>query len=241
MNKWQPVMHDCDFILVRKEISDAFELWQREAATQGGTYYMHPDLAKAWTAFAANPCAETAAALLEVSPELASYFDGCRPGGVYYEAAAMEKDRQGHNAFASAMEMSEHRWGHPLLRVFDWYVLKPLWGIYVVLALLYFSQGHWKISIFLLVMWLLLSVAGQALYVREISGKQMAAGTPKIDWTTRKMWGEMTYPENRRFTSAAWLSGLNLGIVVAVLAVHSGVALVRWDRGRLLLSWGSFG
>jgi hypothetical protein len=49
MNKWQPVIHNCDFILARKEISDVFELWQREAASEGGKYYMHPDLTNVGT------------------------------------------------------------------------------------------------------------------------------------------------------------------------------------------------
>ncbi len=52
MNRWEGLIRGCDFILVRKEISKAFEVWQREASSQGGTYYMHPDLAKVWKAFA---------------------------------------------------------------------------------------------------------------------------------------------------------------------------------------------
>jgi len=60
--------------------------------------------------------------------------------------------------------------------LFDRYVLKPLWVLYIILSVRYFIAGAWVLGGFLVVMWFLVSVIGQGLHPDK-SPKEMAIGT----------------------------------------------------------------
>ncbi len=60
--------------------------------------------------------------------------------------------------------------------LFDRYVLKPLWLLYIVLFLRYFINAEWIVGGFLVVMWFLISVIGQSLHP-NMTAAEMAKGT----------------------------------------------------------------
>ena len=60
--------------------------------------------------------------------------------------------------------------------LFDLYVLKPMWVIYIVLFLMYFIKGAWLMGGFLILSWFVISVIGQALHP-NMTVAEMAHGT----------------------------------------------------------------
>jgi hypothetical protein len=83
-SRWARVTKDCDFNLAKREIATFFEILKSDAARNGGQYFIEPEFANAWRSFSDQPNAETAANLLEIAPMLTRYFEGCRPGGNFY-------------------------------------------------------------------------------------------------------------------------------------------------------------
>jgi hypothetical protein len=81
--KWASVLRGSDFDFARREIVAAFVMMKQQGEREGGAYYLSPDLASAWQAFAANSCANTAAALLDIAPMFARYFEACKPAGPF--------------------------------------------------------------------------------------------------------------------------------------------------------------
>lgn len=62
------------------------------------------------------------------------------------------------------------------VRLFDRYVLKPLWLIYVIISVRYFVKGSYGIGIFMLFLLFIISIIGQALHP-QMTSSEMARGT----------------------------------------------------------------
>ena len=67
--KWQRRLQGCHFDIARSLL-----------ATQFQENYIRTDFANRLDQFLADPCFETAADLLEIEPELLSYFDASKSG-----------------------------------------------------------------------------------------------------------------------------------------------------------------
>jgi len=65
--------------------------------------------------------------------------------------------------------------------LFDRYVLKPLWVLYIVLFVRYFITGAWILGGFLVVMWFLISIIGQGLHPDKTPGEMARGTTPTKD------------------------------------------------------------
>jgi len=92
--RWAAVTNGCDFNLAKREIAHCFAIMKDEGEHQGKQYYIREDLAQAWQAFVDKPVATTAAELLEVAPTLVPYFEGCRPGGNFYEYERLQQKNE---------------------------------------------------------------------------------------------------------------------------------------------------
>jgi hypothetical protein len=82
---WQTLLDGCDFDMASLEIRDMLDINQREAASRGEEVIVRNDLGNALQRFLGFPSMETAIPLLAVAPSLFSYFEGCKPGGHFYE------------------------------------------------------------------------------------------------------------------------------------------------------------
>jgi hypothetical protein len=72
--------------MVADEIRDTFEIDEKTGALRGQEALA---FLTAREEFLENPSTETAIPLLEVAPSFRSYFEGCKPGGPFYEAGRL--------------------------------------------------------------------------------------------------------------------------------------------------------
>jgi hypothetical protein len=80
---WNDLLKNCDFEMT-DEITDMLRI-QQEAASKGEEAYYEPNFLAVLYPFLKNPSAQTAIPLLHVAPPFYSYFQGCSPGGNFYE------------------------------------------------------------------------------------------------------------------------------------------------------------
>jgi hypothetical protein len=85
MSNWTEILAKSDLNMAREEIIGFHQLAQREAEREGADAYFDQAYIRAWEGFRDSPTVENAAALLNVAPMLAQYFEGCSPGGQFYE------------------------------------------------------------------------------------------------------------------------------------------------------------
>jgi len=85
----------CDFKLARDEFADFFRIANEDAAKHGAKVAYKTEFVQGWERFAANPCAQTAAAWFCAAPDyeslLNSYFTKCSPGGEFHAWRARRK------------------------------------------------------------------------------------------------------------------------------------------------------
>lgn len=79
--EWRELLRDCDFAMARKEIA---KVLRGEDLQKLGDSLASQGLHKVIVPFLDTPSLETAIALLQVAPELYSYFDASSPGGSVY-------------------------------------------------------------------------------------------------------------------------------------------------------------
>jgi CpXC protein len=77
------VLHGCDFQVAKNELANCFAILNNEARVEGGSYWYSEKMAEALHNFVTNPCAETAAALLDEAPMLSTYFEQSKAGGTW--------------------------------------------------------------------------------------------------------------------------------------------------------------
>jgi hypothetical protein len=116
--------------------------------------------------------------------------------------------------------------------LFDRYVLKPLWVLYIVLFVRYFINGAWVLGGFLVVMWFLISVIGQGLHPDK-TAREMARGTTptKEETDTDPNLDDLSDQEAVLISRANFrLAGL-IGITAIALSLFHGA---RWYYGVLI-------
>ena len=124
--------------------------------------------------------------------------------------------------------------------LFDRYVLKPLWVIYIVLFVRYFIDGAWLLGGFLVLMWHLISVIGQALHPNMTVAEMSRGTTPsKRELNNDQNPDEITDIEAVLISRAVYRIALLNGItVIGILWFNS----MRWyyigliGAGTFLLS-----
>lgn len=85
-----------------------------------------------------------------------------------FQAGARRGDTMNHNKSIVNVKVG----------IFDRYVLKPLWVIYIVLCLMYFIKGAWLIGGSLIVMLYFIGVIGAALHPNMTTAEMMHGTTP---------------------------------------------------------------
>lgn len=77
---------------------------------------------------------------------------------------------------------------------FDWLVLKPLWLIFIILAIYYFVQGSWVVGISMIIMDFLLGMIAASLH-KEKNFHELKEGYPSYEDAMREMVTEPTDEE----------------------------------------------
>lgn len=105
---------------------------------------------------------------------------------------------------------------------FDWFVLKPLWVVFIILAVYYFSQGSWFIGSLMIIMDFLLGMIAASLHKGK-TFHDFAQGYPTRDEVSREL---ETGPTDEELYFV-WKSISKLmflfGICSLILTFHHGV------------------
>jgi hypothetical protein len=116
--------------------------------------------------------------------------------------------------------------------LFDRYVLKPLWVLYIALFVKYFINGAWVLGGFLVIIWFVISVIGQGLHPNK-TAREMARGTTP----TEEEIDADPNPSGLSDQEAALISKANfrlaglIGITAIALSLFHGA---RWYYGVLI-------
>ncbi len=78
------MLNKCDLLMVRAEIAKLHRTLNSQAQSQGGAFFFSNEYVVAWKRFRDMPNIETAQALLNVAPQLLSFFENCCEGGSLY-------------------------------------------------------------------------------------------------------------------------------------------------------------
>ena len=81
----EALLSKCDLKMVRDEIVLLHQRLNAEAEKQGGSQYFKNEYVVAWYAFRDKPNLDTARIFLKTAPPVLTYFEGCSPGGNFYE------------------------------------------------------------------------------------------------------------------------------------------------------------
>ncbi len=107
------------------------------------------------------------------------------------------------------------------VQLYDQRIVKPIWILHLVLAVLYFVYGNWDIGCFLMIMWFLLMLVSKAL----------KAEPPKIELPQDKAPSStdavivphgLNHADSFMITRANFRITRLLGLTVTVLAWHFG-------------------
>jgi hypothetical protein len=108
------------------------------------------------------------------------------------------------------------------LAKFDWYVLKPVWVLFIVLACLYCFRQDWLIGVALIAMNFLVGMVAAAVH-RGKTASDLAAGYPTRDDAFSGDPGELSPEESFVVGKALLRLGWILGIAAVILAIHHGM------------------
>lgn len=116
--------------------------------------------------------------------------------------------------------------------LFDRYVLKPLWVLYIVLFIIYFIEGVWVLGGFLVVMWFLVSVIGQGLHP-AMTPKEMLKGTTptKEEIDNAPDPDNMSDEEAMLISKASFRTAGLIGMTVIGISLFHGA---RWYYAALI-------
>lgn len=119
---------------------------------------------------------------------------------------------------------------------FDWLVLKPLWVIFVILAIYYFSQGSWFIGILMIIMDFLLGMIAASLHKGK-TFREFAQGYPTHGEVIREITTEPT-EEEYHFSSKAIVKLMLLFFVASlILTFHHGLRWYYAIGASVLIGW----
>jgi hypothetical protein len=106
--------------------------------------------------------------------------------------------------------------------LFDRYVLKPLWVLYIVLFVRYFITGAWILGGFLVVMWFFISVIGQGLHPDK-TPREMSRGTTP----TKDEIDSDPYPDDLSDQEAVLINKANFRIAGLIGLTAIGLSLLH--------------
>jgi len=122
------------------------------------------------------------------------------------------------------------------LAKFDWYVLKPIWVLFIVLAGLYCFRQEWLIGVALIVMNFLVGMVAAGVH-RGKTVAELAAGYPTRDDALAGDPGELSHEESFVVAKALLRLGWILGIAAVMLAIHHGIKFYFAIPVGLLVAW----
>jgi hypothetical protein len=119
---------------------------------------------------------------------------------------------------------------------FDWLVLKPLWVIFIILAIYYFIHGSWFIGILIIIMDFLLGMIGASLH-KEKTFHELARGYPSREETTNDITTEPTKQEFY-YISRAFIELMVLFFVASlILTFHHRLRWFYAIGASIVIGW----
>ncbi len=119
---------------------------------------------------------------------------------------------------------------------FDWLILKPLWLIFIILAIFYFSQASWLIGILMIIMNFLLGMIAASLHKGK-TFHELAQGYPTRDEAAREITTEPTEKEYYYLGKSIVKLMFLFFIASLILTFHHGL---RWYYAiglSVLIGW----
>src|SRR5436190_351267 len=114
--------------------------------------------------------------------------------------------------------------------IFDWFVLKPLSGLFLLQSIINFYGRHWQVGLAMIGVLFLLGLVGQALYP-EKSFNDLASGKSDVPNFDNAFRSEFSHSDAMKITKSSYGVGFAVGFGMMVLFVHNGM---RWYWGMLL-------
>jgi hypothetical protein len=119
---------------------------------------------------------------------------------------------------------------------FDWLVLKPLWVIFIILAIYYFIRGSWFIGILMIIMDFLLGMIAASLH-KEKTFHELARGYPSRKEATCGITTEPTKQEYH-YISKAFIELMVLFFVASlILTFHHGLRWFYAIGASVMIGW----
>jgi len=119
---------------------------------------------------------------------------------------------------------------------FDWFVLKPLWVTFIILAIYYFIHASWVIGIFMIIMDFILGMIAASVHKGK-TFSELAEGYPLREDAMREITTEPT-KEEHYFIAQATVKLMFLFFIVSLaLTLHHGI---RWYYSigmSVLIGW----
>ncbi len=107
---------------------------------------------------------------------------------------------------------------------FDWLVLKPLWFIFILLAIFYFIRTEWTMGILMIVMDFLLSMVGASLH-KEKSFHELAQGYPSLEDINREVTVKQSKEEYYSIAKSIYELGFLFFLASLIITFNYGL---RW-------------
>jgi len=106
-------------------------------------------------------------------------------------------------------------------KLYDLYVLKPVYWIFIILGIFYFYYRDWISGIFFVIMWFLIGGIGGKLYP-EMSPKELAQGTvPSKEEITSTKKEEISYQDIYLTVKASRKLSVLIGLSTLIILWHS--------------------
>jgi len=119
---------------------------------------------------------------------------------------------------------------------FDWFVLKPLWVIFIILAIYYFIQSSWFIAILMITMDFLLGMIAASLHKGK-TFHELAQGYPTREEAAREITTEPT-DEEYYFVGKSIVKLMFLFFVASsILTFHYSLRWYYAIGASVLIGW----
>jgi hypothetical protein len=82
--EWKLKLEEVDFLLARNELARIFAMQLSNAKEEGSVLIIKKEFDDVLGPFMSNPCLETAINLLKIAPYFYEFFEGSKPGGLYW-------------------------------------------------------------------------------------------------------------------------------------------------------------
>jgi hypothetical protein len=125
------------------------------------------------------------------------------------------------------------------LAKYDWYVLKPIWILLIVLACVYCFLQEWFMGLTLIAMAFLVAMVAASVH-RGKTAAELAAGYPTRGDALAGDSGELSHEDSFTVAKAQLRLGAILGITAVILAAHHGMKIYFAIPLGLLMAWVGF-